>query len=193
VSGFHGLKHVFPGCEYNGQVEFALRDYRPQDFETLWIIDQECFAPGIAYSRRELGAYIRRAASFTIVAQGEFPDLSPRTPAPAQPFASIGGFIVAEVSARRVGHIISIDVLPEFRRSGLGSRLLLAAEERLYKFRCETSMLETAVDNAAALAFYKRHLYAIVKVIPHYYSSGVDALVLEKRIGSGQEAKTASG
>ena len=39
------------------------------------------------------------------------------------------GFIVAE--AGRAGHIITIDVLDEFRRSGLGSQLMAAAEDRL--------------------------------------------------------------
>jgi ribosomal protein S18 acetylase RimI-like enzyme len=38
------------------------------------------------------------------------------------------------------------------------------------------------VDNAVALAFYKRHQYSVVKTIPRYYSNGVDAFVLEKEI-----------
>jgi ribosomal protein S18 acetylase RimI-like enzyme len=42
--------------------------------------------------------------------------------------------------------------------------------------------LETAVDNLAALSFYKRHLYSVTKVVPRYYSNGVDALVLEKKL-----------
>ena len=40
--------------------------------------------------------------------------------------------------------------------------------------------LETAVDNAGALSFYKRRGYNVMQTIPHYYSSGVDALLLEK-------------
>ena len=40
--------------------------------------------------------------------------------------------------------------------------------------------LETAVDNSSALSFYKRHGYDVLRAIPHYYSNGVDALVLEK-------------
>ena len=41
-------------------------------------------------------------------------------------------------------------------------------------------ILETAVDNRAALAFYKAHEYDVVRTIPRYYSDGVDALVLKK-------------
>ena len=42
-----------------------IRDYRPQDFDELWQLDQSCFAPGIAYSRFELMRYIRRRGAFT--------------------------------------------------------------------------------------------------------------------------------
>jgi len=160
-------------------VEFTLRDYRPDDFEVLWSIDQQCFAPGIAYSKRELTIYIRRRGSFTIVAEpgGTGSSGSPR----------IAGFIVAEAS-RGMGHIISIDVLPDSRRLGLGSKLLLAAENRLQSLDCRAVILETAVDNTSALSFYKRHQYAVLKVSPRYYSNGVDALVLGKSLSSQREA-----
>jgi ribosomal-protein-alanine N-acetyltransferase len=153
-------------------VQSALREFRPKDFEVLWSIDQRCFPPGIAYPRRELAAYIQRRGAFTIVAETE-------ENCPPRPV----GFIVAE-SSRRVGHIITIDVLPGNRRTGLGSKLLTAAETRLSQAQCHTVVLETAVDNASAIAFYKRHQYSVVKTIPRYYSNGVDALVLEKDLHS---------
>ena len=146
-------------------MEFALREFRTEDFEVLWSIDQRCFPPGIAYPRKELAAYIQRRGSFTIVAEAK---------------QHVAGFIVAEASRRGVGHVITIDVLPINRRSGLGSKLLAAAEARLSQAHCHAVVLETAVDNASALAFYKRHQYSVVKVVPRYYSTGVDAFVLEK-------------
>ena len=42
--------------------------------------------------------------------------------------------------------------------------------------------LETAVDNVAALSFYKRHGYSVVRTWPRYYSNGVDALVMRKEL-----------
>ena len=153
-------------------MKFTLRDYRPEDFERLWQVDQLCFVPGIAYSRRELSAYIRRRGAFTLVAEEAAPNQT----------GLIAGFIVAEANRRGIGHIISIDVLPESRRTGLGSQLLTAAEDRLRASGCHTIVLETAVDNTAALAFYKRFKYSVTKVFPHYYSNGVDALVLEKEL-----------
>ena len=153
-------------------MQFSLRDFRGEDFGTLWEIDQRCFAPGIAYSRRELSSYIHRRGSFTIVAEEVATERSKNT---------IAGFIVAEANGK-VGHVISIDVLPASRRAGLGSKLLLTAENRLRSFDCRTVILETAVDNTAALAFYKRQGYSVLRVYPRYYSNGVDAFVLGKSL-----------
>ena len=167
-------------------MKFTLRDYRPEDFDILWNIDQKCFAPGIAYSRPELAAYIRRRGSFTAVAEATVRDGGSGSPAGAA--QGIVGFIVAEHNRRGVGHIISIDVLPASRRFGVGSKLLFAAEERLRTISCHAVVLETAIDNISALAFYKRHGYSVAKIIPHYYSNGVDAFVLEKDLHSTAEA-----
>ena len=49
-------------------VKFALRDFRHDEFEALWRIDQQCFEPGISYSRLELATYLRRSGAFTLVA-----------------------------------------------------------------------------------------------------------------------------
>jgi len=103
--------------------------------------------------------------------------------------ASVLGFIVAQANRRGVGHVLTIDVTPASRRFGIGSKLLATAEERLRAAPCHSVVLETAVDNAAALAFYKRHGYSVVKTIPRYYSNGVDAFVLEKELLSGSRDK----
>jgi ribosomal-protein-alanine N-acetyltransferase len=155
-------------------VEFTLRDADSRDFETLWRIDQQCFVAGIAYSQRELAFYMSLRGAFTLVAT----DSESR----------IVGFLVATVRRNGVGHVITIDVLKEARRHGVGSRLLSAAEERLRKLNCHTVSLETAVDNQSALVFYKQQGYFTVKTIPRYYSNGVDALVLQKDLLSTAQA-----
>ena len=49
-------------------MRFTVRQYRLEDFNTLWAIDQLCFDPEIAYSRYELQVYLRRPGAFTLVA-----------------------------------------------------------------------------------------------------------------------------
>lgn len=154
---------------------FTIREFQRNDFPRLWEIDQKCFPPGISYSQPELLFYMRRPRAFTLVAE----------PAARNGKESGGipvvGFIVSE-AGKPTGHIITIDVLDEFRRSGLGSQLIAAAEERMRAEGCQSVILETAVDNASALAFYKRHQYFLVKTIPRYYVTGVDAFVLKKEL-----------
>jgi len=152
-------------------MKFRLRDFHGKDFDTLWKIDQQCFPAGIAYSRFELKVYMKRRNSFTLVAEGG-------------ESAAVLGFIVAECARQRSGHIITIDVLPVARRSGIGAELLRAAETRLAAAGCERVMLETAVDNTAALAFYKRQSYFLIKTIPRYYGNDVDAFVMQKDLRS---------
>lgn len=151
---------------YNVPVSFVLRDYKAEDFDALWRMDQECFPPGISYSRQELREFIRHRESFTLVATNAKEELQ--------------GFIVTHCGP--TGHVVTIDVGAAARRSGVGSLLLRGAEERMRSAGCRAVGLETAVDNVAALSFYKRHGYSVIRTWPRYYSNGVDALVLKKEL-----------
>ncbi len=158
-----------------------IREFRRSDFDELWRIDQECFDPGISYTRMELDHYVRRRRAFTLIAESRHNETS-RAKKTADPAPQIVGFIVVEQDSRGVAHIITIDVRSVARRAGVGSQLMNAAEERLKATGCHAIFLETAVDNVSALSFYKRHGYSVLKTIPRYYQNKVDALLLGKRL-----------
>lgn len=158
-------------------MSFRIRAFQKSDFETLWQIDQFCFEPLLAYSRPELAIYMRRPGSFTLVAEsGAIPDR--QNGAEHRP---VLGFVVAELR-RRTGHVITIDVVPEARRSGVGSALLDAAEEKLRSGGAGLVELETAVNNASAIRFYKKKGYFVEDTIRGYYSNQLDALVMRKEL-----------
>jgi len=119
----------------------------------------------MAYSRAELAFYMQRPGAFTLVAEGERD--------------AVLGFIVAE-GRKRNGHIITIDVIAEARRLGVGSALLAGAEEHLRNSGAEAVALETAVNNESAIRFYKKKGYFVEKTVPGYYSGQLDALVMGK-------------
>jgi ribosomal protein S18 acetylase RimI-like enzyme len=158
--------------------QISLRDYDRDDFRRLWEIDQECFTRGIAYSQRELAHYICLRGTFTVVAEG---GATPEQGSGAGK-RRIVGFLVGQKLAHGYGHVVTIDVLPEARRSGVGSLLMEDCEARLRRAGCNSEFLETAVDNSSALSFYKRHGYSVLKTIPRYYLDSLDAFLLGKKL-----------
>jgi ribosomal protein S18 acetylase RimI-like enzyme len=163
-------------------VRFHIRKFEKADFDTLWKIDQACFDPQLAYSRPELAFYMRRPGSFTLVATSMV-DAAARTNGnrASIPDSGIVGFVVAE-ARRKVGHIITIDVMAEARRAGVGSALLHAAEEQLLRAGAVAVVLETPVNNAGAIRFYRQKGYFVEKTVAGYYSNQMDALVMTKQL-----------
>ena len=170
------------------RASYSLRDYDLADLGELWRLDQECFAPRIAYSQRELAWYIGQRDAFTIVAEAQHSDEKGGAGK-----RHIVGFVVAHKRPRGVGHIVTIDVLPNARRGGVGSLLLAEAERRLRTLGCSAVYLETAVDNAIALRFYKHHGYSVLKTIPRYYLDSIDALLMGKRLPQSKEEGRPAG
>jgi [ribosomal protein S18]-alanine N-acetyltransferase len=163
-------------------VPFRIRQFEKADFDTLWRIDQACFDPQLAYSRPEMALYMRRPGSFTLVAEGEGGEVPGNGNALAGiPGSDILGFIVAE-TRRKSGHIITIDVVAQARRAGIGSALLRAAEDRLLRAGARAVALETPVNNEAAIRFYKQKGYFVEKMVAGYYSNQMDALVMTKEL-----------
>jgi ribosomal-protein-alanine N-acetyltransferase len=158
-------------------VPLRIRQFEKADFDALWGIDQACFDAQLAYSRTEMALYMRRPGSFTLVAESQGGEVAGNGGAAA----GILGFIVAEIR-RKSGHIITIDVVAEARRAGVGSALLRAAEEQLLRAGAAAVALETPVNNAAAIRFYKQKGYFVEKTVAGYYSNQMDALVMTKEL-----------
>src|SRR5262249_19536430 len=95
-----------------------IRDYTSQDFLQLYEIDQAAFSEDIAYSRLELGMYLRSRKCRTLVAEEA---------------DRVVGFVIGCDEPRKLGHIITIDVAPHHQRKQIGSRLLAEIEHWLWQ------------------------------------------------------------
>lgn len=73
--------------------------------------------------------------------------------------------------------ILTIAVLPPWRRAGLGGRLLSAAMTGARSRGAAHMFLEAAADNTAALALYHRHGFRRTGTRKGYYA-GVDAVTM---------------
>ena len=93
----------------------------------------------------------------------------------------IVGFLISEEHPP-LGHIITLDVVDSHRRQGVGTMLLHESEEHLAFRGVRTVLLETATTNEAGIAFWERHGYRREAVLKKYYSGGLDAFEMRKRL-----------
>ncbi len=90
------------------------------------------------------------------------------------------GYVVPEPMVRK-GHIVSIAVLPEFRRRGIGTRLMEEAMRVLRDvYGCKEVYLEVRVSNTPAIRLYEKLGFRKVRVIPMYYLDGEDAYLMAR-------------
>jgi [ribosomal protein S18]-alanine N-acetyltransferase len=143
-----------------------LRAYDPGDFEQLYALDHLCFPPGIAYSKWMLRHFLKMPTANCIVAtDGE----------------EIPGFVITEEAAP-LGHVLTLDVAKSHRRRSLGSQLLQRSEAELLERGVTEMVLETAVENIAGVAFWRRHGYRTVGTLKKYYLRRLDALEMRKKL-----------
>jgi ribosomal-protein-alanine N-acetyltransferase len=78
------------------------------------------------------------------------------------------------------GHIISVAVMPDFRRQSMGHSLVEQALTALSSLSADECYLEVRITNELAIGLYKKMGFEITRTIPHYYYDGSDAHVMTK-------------
>lgn len=79
------------------------------------------------------------------------------------------------------GHIVSIAVIPEARRKGIGTALMLHVMKTLKEdYNVDEYYLEVRVSNIAAIRLYEKLGFKRIKVIKGYYLNGEDAYLMAK-------------
>jgi len=107
----------------------------------------------------------------------------------AEESGEVVGFLIAERQAEKVAHIVTIDVVDGWRRRGVGSLLMDAAEHWAREEKLLLVYLEAAEHNAPARSFYEARGYRKVDHVENYYSDGASAWVMLKWLKGKEAAK----
>jgi len=114
------------------------------------------------------------------------------------------GFIVAELQERVVGyimcrlehgfsdlkrlrfakkaHIISVAVMPDYRKLGIGTALAEQVSSALSAMNADECFLEVRTTNDPAITLYRKLGYQVTRTIPRYYFDGSDAYVMTRTL-----------
>ena len=92
------------------------------------------------------------------------------------------GFLVLSMRVLFIGYIRSICVAADARSSGVGSRLIAFAEERIFR-ETPNVFLFVSSFNTRARALYERLGYEQVGELKDYLAAGVSEILMRKTIG----------
>jgi ribosomal-protein-alanine N-acetyltransferase len=131
-------------------------------------IEKECFGEE-AFSRSQIASLLGDYNSLGLVAVEN---------------KKIVGFIIGVISVERKafdGHVLTIDVLPQYQRKGIGSKLLQGVERIFMEKNVKKCHLEVREDNIGALRLYKKNGYRTIGKLKNYYGRS-DGLYLCKSL-----------
>jgi [ribosomal protein S18]-alanine N-acetyltransferase len=124
--------------------------------DTLCRIEEQCFDEE-AFSKRQISYLLTDYNTIALAAKAD---------------SVIAGFIIAQVEVEEnteFGHIITINVPPNYRRRGVATKLLCEIESLLKQKGIEECRLEVREDNNSAIKLYHALGYQTVGKLESYY------------------------
>ena len=157
----------------NEYQQVTIRRFKPEDLDMVIYINRTClpenYTPGFF-----LEHYNKYPEAFLVAEVDE----------------ALAGYVMSRVEwglghvlrgILKRGHIVSIAVLPEYRRRGIGSDLLRGAMDALKNvYGCKEVYLEVRVSNTPAISLYNKFGFQKVKIIRGYYLDGEDAYLMAR-------------
>jgi len=112
----------------------------------------------------------------------------PETFVVAEEDGKIAGYIMCRVEVGlssiglsglvKKGHVVSVAVLPEHRRKGIGEALVTQAMAGMRMYNAKQCFLEVRASNQEAISLYKKLGFEVTRTIHGYYADGEDAFVM---------------
>ena len=154
---------------------FTLRRFRPSDLERVMHINHVCLPEN--YTTFFFMDLYQRFPETFIVAEED---------------GEIVGYIMCRIETgapsfkplaiTRKGHVISIAVLPEHQREGVGYELMREAMRSMVNYKARECYLEVRGSNVPAVNLYKKMGFEIARTIRAYYADGEDAYVMARKL-----------
>jgi len=86
------------------------------------------------------------------------------------------------IGVRKRGHVISIAVLPEYQRQGVGYALMQEAMRSMLLYGAKECVLEVRASNTPAVNLYKKMGFEIRRTLRGYYADGEDAYMMATKL-----------
>jgi ribosomal-protein-alanine N-acetyltransferase len=145
------------------------RQYRDDDLEAIFRLDEVCFAKEFRFDCRSMSAFAGDPDAVTLIAEdGD----------------EVIGFVIAHVkrvASEYRAYVVTLDIAPAWRRKGIARELMGEAEARALSRGARWIQLHVFTGNTAAIRFYERLGYERIRVVRGYYgAAGLDAIVYGK-------------
>ena len=115
----------------------------------------------------------------------------PKTFVVAEENGKVVGYIMCRIETGlsnfriiKRGHVISIAVLPRYRRRGIAHALMKEAMQNMVSYKAKECFLEVRVSNVPAIRLYQKMGFKIEKTIRGYYADGEAAYVMSRELPS---------
>lgn len=139
-------------------MDIKIEDVSISHLDRLYEIEQQCFNRE-AFTKQQLSILL---TDYNIVRLA------------ATVNDEVAGFAMAQIDFRRnkpFGHILTVDVLPAYRRKGIAQNLLHEIESVFRAMGIKECHLEVREDNVAALSLYRKLGYTKVGTLEKYYGA----------------------
>ena len=154
---------------------FTLRRFKSSDLERVMYINRVCLPEN--YTTFFFMDLYQRFPETFIVAEED---------------GEIVGYVMCRIETgvpsfkllriTRRGHVISIAVLPEHQREGIGYELMREAMRSMVNYKAKECYLEVRGSNVPAVNLYKKMGFETTRTIRGYYADGEDAYVMARKL-----------
>jgi len=86
------------------------------------------------------------------------------------------------IGVTKKGHVISIAVLPQNQRQGVGRALVQEAMNAMRRYKAKECVLEVRASNTVAVNLYRKLGFEIIRTLHRYYADGEDAYLMAKKL-----------